>query len=60
MDFDHTYADYLSDKDVKAIRENFKNTEMIDLGEGLHFIQEDYPNEIGQGISDWYSRIHKN
>ena len=24
---------------------------------GLHFIQEDYPHEIGQGISDWYSRI---
>ncbi len=47
----------IKEKDVKVIRETFKNTELIDLGEGLHFIQEDYPHEIGQGISDWHKRI---
>jgi hypothetical protein len=26
MDFDHTYADYLSDKDIKAINELEKET----------------------------------
>jgi haloalkane dehalogenase len=41
----------IKEKDVKVIRETFKNTEMIHLGEGLHFIQEDYPHEIGEGIS---------
>jgi haloalkane dehalogenase len=34
-----------------------KNLKMIDLGEGLHFIQEDYPHEIGEGISTWYEEI---
>ncbi len=46
----------IKEKDVEVIRQKFKNTEMINLGEGLHFIQEDYPHEIGQGISDWYQR----
>ncbi|WP_375582814.1 haloalkane dehalogenase [Cyclobacterium xiamenense] len=48
----------IKEKDVKVIRETFKNTEMIHLGEGLHFIQEDYPHEIGEGISKWYDRIN--
>ena len=45
----------IKEKDVKQIKDTFKNTEYVDLGEGLHFIQEDYPHEIGKGISDWYS-----
>jgi haloalkane dehalogenase len=48
----------IKEKDVKVIRDTFKNTEMIHLGKGLHFIQEDYPHEIGQGISKWYDRIN--
>ena len=47
----------IKEKDVKIIKEQFKNTEMIDLGEGLHFIQEDYPHEIGAALSEWYARI---
>jgi haloalkane dehalogenase len=43
----------IKEKDVKIIRETFKNTKMIHLGEGLHFIQEDYPHEIGAAISEW-------
>lgn len=48
----------IKDKDVKIIKETFKNTEMIELGEGLHFIQEDYPHEIGEGISNWISKMN--
>lgn len=47
----------IKEKDVKVIQEKFKNTELIHLGPGLHFIQEDYPHEIGAAISEWYSRI---
>ena len=47
----------IKEKDVKVIKEKFKNTKMINLGEGLHFIQEDYPHEIGQNISEWYSEV---
>ncbi|WNJ17501.1 haloalkane dehalogenase [Pontibacter sp. G13] len=47
----------IKEKDVKIIEDTFRNTEMIHLGEGLHFIQEDYPHEIGHVISEWYDRV---
>jgi len=48
----------IKEKDVKVIKETFTNTELVFLGEGLHFIQEDYPHEIGSGLSEWYQRIN--
>jgi haloalkane dehalogenase len=48
----------IKEKDMKIIKEEFKNTELVYLGEGLHFIQEDYPHEIGQGISEWYATVN--
>jgi haloalkane dehalogenase len=44
-------------KDVKRIKESMKNLKMINLGKGLHFIQEDYPHEIGTGMADWHQQI---
>ncbi len=44
----------LQDPDVEIIKRDFKNTKLVYLGDGLHFIQEDYPHEIGEEISDWY------
>ena len=41
-------------KDVVWIKENFPNLTSVDLGEGLHFLQEDYPHEIGWALADWY------
>ena len=38
-------------------KSNMQNLEVVDLGEGLHFLQEDHPHEIGRNISDWYRRI---
>lgn len=40
------------------IESNLPNTKMINLGKGSHFIQEDYPHEIGREISDWYKNIN--
>lgn len=31
--------------------------ETVDLGEGLHYLQEDHPHEIGSAIADWYRRL---
>ncbi|MCH8906311.1 MAG: haloalkane dehalogenase [Candidatus Heimdallarchaeota archaeon] len=42
---------------VEMVRNNFKNITMVDLGEGLHFIQEDYPHEIGTELAKWYGSI---
>lgn len=47
----------IKEKDVTVIQQTFKNTEMLHLGKGLHFIQEDYPHEIGEAISTWYQRV---
>ncbi|HEY8857206.1 MAG TPA: alpha/beta fold hydrolase [Rugosibacter sp.] len=31
--------------------------ETVDLGEGLHYLQEDHPHEIGTAIASWYRRL---
>ena len=45
----------IKEKDVKIIKSGMKNLKSIDLGEGIHFIQEDYPHEIGTEIAKWIS-----
>lgn len=42
---------------VAWCRENLKNCETVDIGPGLHFIQEDNPHGIGEGLSQWYGRL---
>jgi haloalkane dehalogenase len=49
----------IKEKDVKIIKDGMKNLTTINLGEGLHFIQEDYPHEIGKEIAKWYLKISK-
>lgn len=44
-------------EDAEWIKENLKNIKMVNLGEGLHYIQEDYPDEIGSEISKWYAEF---
>jgi len=36
---------------------NLKNLETVYVGEGIHFIQEDHPDEIGKGLAEWYRVI---
>lgn len=43
--------------ELEIVKNEFKNTKIKHLGEGLHFIQEDYPHEIGEEIAKWYSEI---
>lgn len=35
----------------------YKNLEILNVGEGLHFIQEDQPDAIGQGIAAWLAGL---
>ena len=44
-------------EDVNWIVKNFPNTKSIDVGNGLHYIQEDQPHTIGSEIAIWYSNI---
>jgi haloalkane dehalogenase len=43
--------------EVPWIMENFPNTTAVDLGQGLHFVQEDHPHTIGREIAAWYHAI---
>ena len=36
-------------------QENIRRLGVVSLGEGVHFVQEDYPDEIGQGVARWLS-----
>jgi haloalkane dehalogenase len=44
-------------EDLKVVTAHFKNTKVVNLGEGLHFLQEDYPHEIGEEVSKWLKEI---
>ena len=42
-------------KDLVAwCRDNVRNLTAVDIGPGLHFVQEDRPQEIGEAIRAWY------
>lgn len=47
----------INDERAAYLKANLKNLESIYLGAGGHFIQEDYPDEIGQGLADWLTRV---
>ena len=47
----------INDERAAYLKANLKNLESIYLGAGGHFIQEDYPEEIGQGLADWLTRV---
>ena len=41
-------------KEAEQIKRGWKNLTSIFLGKGKHYIQEQYPEEIGLGIKKWY------
>ena len=47
----------LVDKGVEYIKDNFPNTKMVDIGEGMHYLQEESPHTIGKTINEWYSKL---
>ncbi len=38
---------------VKWAQSNLPNLKVVHIGDGLHYIQEDNPHEIGRAISEW-------
>ena len=37
--------------------ENLANLDIVDLGDGIHFLQETHPETIGTELSKWYARL---
>lgn len=44
---------------VAWCRANLPNLEVVELGLGLHFIQEDHPHAIGQRLAEWVRRLSR-
>ena len=42
--------------DVAFIEREFPETTTVDLGEGIHFVQEDHPHRIGEELASWYTQ----
>ena len=47
----------IRDDAVKYAKNNFSNLTSIDIGEGIHFVQEDNPHMIGEEIAKWYKKL---
>ncbi len=42
---------------VEWSKQNLKNLQTVDLGPGIHFLQEDHPDAIGLAIAHWYRSL---
>ncbi len=42
---------------VEWCKSNLKHLKTIDLGQGIHFLQEDHPHRIGEEIAKWYKGL---
>jgi haloalkane dehalogenase len=47
----------IREETVEYIKKTFKNIKMVDIGKGIHFVQEDSPHIIGKETADWYRSI---
>ena len=47
----------ITPKVAESLKAKLKNLEAIDLGDGIHYLQEDHPHAIGEGIANWYQRL---
>jgi haloalkane dehalogenase len=46
--------------DAEAVawcRENLSNLQTVDIGDGIHFVQEDNPDLIGSELAKWYAAL---
>jgi len=42
---------------VEWCRRNLKNLKTVDVGDGLHYLQEDNPRLIGEELAKWYTSL---
>jgi haloalkane dehalogenase len=47
----------IKEPEVAWCRENLSNLDIVDLGEGIHFLQETHPHTIGSELSTWYAGL---
>ena len=47
----------ITPEDVEWSRQHMKNLKIVDIGEGIHFVQEDNPHLIGEELAKWYQTL---
>ena len=56
------YADpgiIIKSEDIDRIKDQLPNIKMVDIGKGIHFVQEDNPHLIGTELAEWYLTLSK-
>ena len=43
---------------VEWCQKHLKNLKTVDIGDGIHFLQEDNPHLIGQELANWYKSLN--
>lgn len=47
----------IDDKAVQWCKQNLKNLKVVDIGDGVHYLQEDNPHLIGEELAKWYLEL---
>jgi haloalkane dehalogenase len=47
----------ITEQTVVWCKENLPNLTSVDIGPGLHYVQEDNPAEIGEELAKWYQKL---
>ncbi len=55
--FSATPGGIIDGKTVEWCRQNLKNLKVVDIGDGLHYVQEDNPHLIGEELAKWYLEL---
>ena len=55
--FHATPGGIIREEMVQWCKDNLKNLSTVDIGKGLHFVQEDNPSVIGEELAKWYQGL---
>ena len=55
--FHATPGVFIDASTVQWCQQNLKNLRAVDVGEGIHWVQEDNPHLIGSELANWYSSL---
>jgi haloalkane dehalogenase len=47
----------INEKTAEWCRQNLKNLKVVDIGDGIHYLQEDNPHLIGAELAKWYQEL---
>jgi len=47
----------ITEENIEYVQKNIPNTKTVDVGEGIHYLQEDNPDIIGKELAKWFHEI---